>query len=158
MCITTTFHSHLNHYLNFECVEIDPDAIRYASVLNSAHLDRITFVQKNALRYRPSGKHDLIWAAGIFDYFNDRIFVSLLRRLLPALEAGGELVLGNFAEGNPGRPYMELFDWMLYHRSPADLTRLAMECGVPQDRIRIGSEPESINLFLHISNEPARTG
>ena len=94
----------------------------------------------------------MVWAAGIFDYFTDRVFVTLLSRLVPAIDSGGELVLGNFAATNPGRAYMELFDWVLHHRSPDDLIGLAMECGVPRERITIGSEPEGVNLFLHIAS------
>ncbi len=137
--------------VNFECVEVDPQAIRFAEQLNRPFRDRVTFVEKNALRYRATAKHDVIWAAGIFDYFNDKVFVSLLQRLLPALDDGGEIVIGNFSDRNPSRPYMELVcGWELHHRSAADLIRLAEQCGVASNRITIGREPEGVNLFLHV--------
>jgi len=137
--------------ISFECLEIDPKAIQYASCLNHRFRDRITFHQKNVLRYRPTAQYDLIWAAGLFDYFTDKVFASLVRRLLPALAPNGELVIGNFSDLNPSRPYMEIFDWLLNHRSPLDLRRIAEQCGVPHDRVTIGSEPAGVNLFLHIS-------
>ncbi len=137
--------------VRFECVELDPLAISYAARLNHDYLDRVTFVQKNALRYRPDSEYDLIWAAGIFDYFNDRIFQNLLQRLLPAVRKGGELVVGNFADTNPSRPYMELFDWVLHHRSAGELRGLAEQCGAAPERIRVGCEPSGVNLFLHVA-------
>ncbi len=137
----------------FDCVEIDANAIEFASRLNHQFLDRITFTQTNALRYRPNGQYDLIWAAGIFDYFNDKVFVSLFRRLLPAIAPHGELVVGNFSDDNTSRAYMELVgNWMLNHRTPSDLTALAEQCGVQRDRITIGSESEGVNLFLHVTH------
>ncbi len=137
--------------ISFECVEVDANAIRFAAALNHRFLDRITFVEKNALRYRPDGQFDLVWAAGIFDYFNDKVFVSLLARLIGAVAPGGELVIGNFSDRNPSRPYMEVLNgWRLFHRSADHLRALARECGAPEERVTIGSEPEGVNLFLHI--------
>jgi hypothetical protein len=145
--------AHPNAPVTFECVEIDLNAIDYASRLNERFLDRIAFVQKNAMRYRPSGEYDLIWAAGIFDYFDDRTFISLFERLVPALAEGGELVVGNFSDRNPSRAYMELLGgWSLHHRTDNHLMRLARECGVAPNRISAGTEPEHVNLFLHVSS------
>jgi len=134
-----------------ECIEIDRNAIDYASHLNERFLDRITFVRKNALRYRPSNKYDLIWAAGIVDYFDDRVFMSLLKRLMPAVADGGEIVIGNFSDNNPSRAYMELLGgWHLHHRTGDHLRRLARDCGIAPDQISVGTEPERVNLFLHV--------
>ena len=137
--------------LHIDCVELDGKAIDYARRLNARHLDRIAFHQQNALKFRPVGLYDLVWAAGIFDYFSDRVFVSLAQRLLRALASGAELVIGNFSESNPSRPYMELVgEWKLHHRSRANLKALALRAGASADRVRISSEPEGVNLFLHV--------
>lgn len=137
--------------VTLECIEIDPEAISYATRLNRDHLDRIEFVQRNAMRYQPTRTFDLVWSAGLFDYFNDRLFVSMVRRLAPAIAPGGELVIGNFADSNPSQPYMELLDWVLYHRSAEHLIDLAVDAGVATNRIRVGQEPSGVNLFLHIA-------
>jgi SAM-dependent methyltransferase len=137
--------------LSFDCVEIDAKAIEYAQRLNKPHANRVRFFRKNALRYRPTTTYELIWSAGLFDYFDDRIFMSLLSRLLGAVKPGGELVIGNFAEGNPSQGYMELVgDWRLQHRSAEALLELAIRSGVDKDSVRIGWEPLGVNLFLHI--------
>ena len=63
-------NKNLDSNLIFDCIDIDAKAIEYAKNLNHNFLDRITFIHKNCLRYRPSGLYDLIWSAGLFDYFD----------------------------------------------------------------------------------------
>ena len=134
----------------FDCLDIDPNAIRYATELNQAFLDRINFIRTNALRFTPSRKYPLIWAAGIFDYFDDDTFKTLLTRLYAYVSPGGQLVVGNFNDINPSRPYMEFgAAWFLHHRSAAQLMDLAQQAGISRGRLRIGCERLGVNLFLH---------
>lgn len=135
----------------FDCVEIDPNAVRYATELNHRFLDRIQFFRKNCLKFEPTQQYELIWAAGIFDYFDDTTFLQMVQRLLVAVAPGGELVIGNFADTSPSRPSMEFgLEWILHHRSADQLVVLAMQCGVPRERIAIGCEELGVNLFLHV--------
>jgi len=144
---------YLNGYQNsrafFECVDQETKAIAYAKNVCRGFLDRIEFYQANALRYRPVRPPHLIWSAGLFDYLNDRIAISLLRRMWRWLPSGGELVVGNFSLANSSRGWMELGDWILQHRSESDLTTLARQAGIPESAIRVDCEPEKVNLFLH---------
>jgi len=151
-CMFEWLLDHPGAEVSFCCIEIDPEAIAYASRLNERFLDRITFTQMNILRFRPAEQFDVVWAADIFDYFTDSVFQSLLLRLIPAVAAQGELIVGNFSDRNPSRPYMELLgDWRLYHRAAESLISLARSCGVAANAIRVGTEPEGVNLFLHIT-------
>ncbi len=137
--------------IDFDCVEYDQLAIKYATALCFEHLDRVNFLQKNAFRFTTKKRYPLIWSAGLFDYFDDRQFQFLTSRLLNFLEPGGELVIGNFSDDNPDRAYMELLmEWELNHRSAEHLTKLAMGCGVDESKIFVGKEPTGVNLFLHI--------
>lgn len=141
-----------NSNMIFDCIDIDAKAIAYAKALNQDFLDRITFIHKNCLRYRPTGQYDLIWSAGVFDYFDDKVFKKMLERLLPSVAKGGQIVVGNFSDNNPSRPYMEFIgEWYLHHRSPQHLIRLAEECGVNRKHIFIGCEALGVNLFMHIT-------
>ncbi len=133
------------------CVEQDQNAIQHGKMLCDEYLDRLRFYNRNALRYRSEIKFDLIWSAGLFDYFDDEVFVYMLRRLGTMLKQSGEIVIGNFSTTNPSRPYMELFDWVLHHRSPQTLRNLAREAGFSKECIRVGREPLAVNLFLHLS-------
>lgn len=146
--------AHPDARVNFECLDIDPRAIAHARELNREFADRVTFRQQNALRFRPSKTYDLVWAAGLFDYFSDRLFQMLVRRLIGAVAPGGELVIGNFSTANPSRAYMEFGEWHLQHRTAEALQELALGCGVTPDAVRVGSEPEGVNLFLHLTQLP----
>jgi SAM-dependent methyltransferase len=150
-CMHEWLCSHPNHRLSFHCVELDPKAIEFAVNLNGAFIDRVTFTQANALRWHPSSQFDLVWSAGLFDYFSDSLFIAALKRLTRAAAPGGEVIVGNFGVANPSRPYMELFgEWFLHHRSPEQLLRLASSAGFGNASCRIESEATGINLFLRI--------
>ena len=140
-----------NGALCFDCIDNDPDAISYARELCAPYSDRIDFHNANALRFNTDRNYQLIWSAGLFDYLGDKVFRFLLRNLLGMLREDGELVVGNFAPNNPTKNYMELIgDWHLYYRDASDLKRLAKNCGVAAEDLRIGREPENVNLFLHV--------
>ena len=131
------------------CVEQDPRAIEYAAVLCREHLTKVSFREGNAFKYSVDERYDLVWSAGLFDYLSDRLFVRLAARLAGMVKPGGELVIGNFNESNPSRPYMELFDWVLNHRSPETLGDLAVKCGFVAEQIEVRAEPAGVTLFLH---------
>jgi extracellular factor (EF) 3-hydroxypalmitic acid methyl ester biosynthesis protein len=153
-CIYEWLEANPTADVRIDCVEIDRKAIDYARRLNHKHAARTEFIQRNALRYDPKGTYDLIWSAGLFDYFEDEIFCRPLKRLLLGLACNGELVIGNFANTDRGRAFEAIFcDWNLKHRSKDQLRQLAMSCGIESSRIEIGQEEEGVNLFLHISGE-----
>ena len=138
--------------LNTLCIEADKTAIEYATNLNKANAGQIKFVHQNIFRYQAEEKFDIVWSAGLFDYFDDAIFVKLLRKFISWTAAGGEVIIGNFSNKNPSRAYMELVgDWFLQHRSAEKLRTLAIAAGATDNNITIGEEAEGVNLFLHIT-------
>ena len=142
---------HEDPAINFTCIDIDPDAIAFAKRLCAPWKDKIAFVQGNALRLRLPDEFDLVWSAGLFDYFDDRGFVLLLKRLLTfADKHHSQIVIGNFTEPNPSISYQAFGDWLLTHRRQDLLKELASRCRIASDQIEIDSEPEGVNLFLRI--------
>jgi len=135
---------------HIDCIEQDGRAIHYAQHLINND-ERVQFLQQNILTYRSTQQYQLVWSAGLFDYFTDAVFVRVLRKLLTWVEPGGELVIGNFAEGNVNRAFMEVgMNWFLQHRSPLQLIGLAREAGAIDWAARVKKEPAGINLFLHL--------
>lgn len=133
------------------CVEADQHAINYARELNEAHAAQVEFVHQNIFRYNTTAQHDIVWSAGLFDYFDDDIFIKLLRRFMAWTKPGGEVIIGNFSDQNPTQNFMELIgEWYLHHRSAAALTDMALQAGAERSAIRVGSEAEGVNLFLHV--------
>jgi SAM-dependent methyltransferase len=153
LCIFEWLTNNPNADVSFECVEIDLKAIEYAAQLNHTFCERVSFIHKNALRFRPTRQYDLIWSAGLFDYFEDRLFRIALRRLLPAIAPDGELVIGNFSDPNPSRAWMAFSEWFLHLRTRDQLLALAEECDVILSRLSVKQEPTGVNLFLHITSD-----
>ena len=141
--------------LSTTCVEMDKNAMEYAQKLNEEHLKYIHFEQNNVFRFQTEKKFDLIWSAGLFDYFNDRAFILTLKNFKNWLKPKGEIIIGNFNdEHNPSRDYMEIFgEWYLYHRTEEQLLELARKGGFTDNQISVGKEVENVNLFLHIKIE-----
>lgn len=144
------FESNPGASVHIDCIEQDQNAVNHASKLCCDYLHKITFHVKNALRFQAKKKYHLIWSAGLFDYFDDKVFVFMLKKLGSMVADGGEVVIGNFSTVNPSRAYMELFEWHLHHRSPNSLRALAIEAGFDASQIRIEKESTGVNLFLHI--------
>ena len=131
---------------------MDQRAIDYAQGVLGESAKKIKFVNKNILRFNPTQQFDLVWSAGLFDYFDDKVFLHLLKRARQWVSQDGSLVIGNFNEDhNPSRTYMELFgDWYLNHRTVEQLTDLALQAGGEAENISVGREEENVNLFLHV--------
>ena len=137
--------------LYFDLVDFDQRAIEHAEAKNWKYMDYITFHNKNVLRFSPEGCYDLIWSAGLFDYFQDKLFIRLLRRFSNSISDQGEMIIGNFNTSNPSRKVMEVLgDWYLYHRTEEQLKNFAIEAGINPENIEIFSEPLGINLFLKV--------
>ncbi len=133
------------------CVDLDDRAIAHAQKLCCKYEAQIQFIHKNIMRFNTTDRYDVIWSAGLFDYFDDKAFVMILKRFLSWLKPGGEIILGNFSENNPSRAYMEIFgEWFLIHRSSEQLIELAMEAGAIKSNITVDYEPLGINLFLKV--------
>jgi len=137
--------------VHFDCLDMDSKAIDYGSAVCDNYIDSITFINKNAFRYKPDHQYDLIWSAGLFDYFNDKLFVRLLNRTYKLLSVDGMMAVGNFSDTNTAQGAMELLgQWYLHHRSKEHLVELAIKAGVPADKIEVHSEKTGVNLFLHL--------
>jgi len=137
--------------LRFDLLDLDNRAIQYAKNKTKSFQDKLRFYNKNVIRFTPEANYDLIWSAGLFDYFKDKHFVFLLKKYYQHLNEGGEMIIGNFSVENPSRKIMEILgDWFLYHRSMEQLVKFASQAGVPTDKIEVISEPLGINLFLRV--------
>lgn len=136
--------------IHFDCVDMDSNAISYSMELCKDYKNNINFHCKNIFRYKSNSLYNLVWAAGIFDYLEDKMFIFLLKRLYLLVAPGGQLIIGNFSQYNPSRDYMEAGDWYLFHRNEEQLISLARESGIKKGNIRVTQEPERVNLFMHI--------
>lgn len=145
------FEQNPNNTLIFEMLDMDKRAIAYAKNKNRKYLNKMTFHNANVIRFIPEKKFDLIWSAGLFDYFKGKHFVYLIKRYYEYLNENGEMIIGNFNIENPSRRSMEILcDWFLYHRSAEELKQFALQAGIEESKIDVIQEPLGINLFLKI--------
>ena len=140
-----------NSKLTFECVELDKRAIKYAKDLLGRFEKNVTFYNQNVFRFRSTKAYDVIWSAGLFDYFEDKTFKKILSKFLIS-SPKAKIVIGNFSNENPTTPYMEVIgEWYLHYRSPDGLRDIAIGAGANPNSVSIESEPEKVNLFLKIN-------
>jgi len=142
---------HPESNLSFDLIDLDENAIEYAREKNWEFRDRLTFTRINVLRFKTHKHYDMIWSAGLFDYFKEKHFIYLLNKYLAFLNENGEMVIGNFSGYNPTRVLMEAFsDWYLTYRSEYDLYKIAQEAGLKKDQVNVDKEPLGVNLFMRI--------
>jgi SAM-dependent methyltransferase len=151
----TDVNEFLNMYtendIRFDLVDFDQNAIDYSSHKNKKFEKLISYHKVNVLRFEPYMRYDLIWSAGLFDYFKDKHFVFLVKKYLNYLAEGGEFVIGNFSTENPSQILMEVVsEWYLNYRSREDLVRIAGEAGLLNGNVFVDAEALGVNLFLNI--------
>ncbi|MBI5008383.1 MAG: class I SAM-dependent methyltransferase [Bacteroidia bacterium] len=137
--------------ITFDLIDFDQNAIDFSREKNRKFNGSISYNRINVLRYKPFKAYDLIWSAGLFDYFKDKHFIFLIQKYVCYLAAEGEYIISNFSTDNPTRRLMEvLSDWYLNHRDKDDLLDIASRAGIDKSLVRVDTEPLGVNLFLRI--------
>lgn len=143
--------THPGTSISFDLVDFDQTAIDFSIAKNERFGEQITYYRINALRYNSYRLYDLIWSAGLFDYFKDKHFSFLIRKYYHCLAEDGEMAISNFSTRNPTKKLMEnLSDWFLNLRTESDLYRIASDAGVDKELVAVDKEPLGINLFLKV--------
>jgi len=137
--------------INIDLIDFDQSAIDFSMQKNKKFNGQITYNKINALRFNSYKQYDLIWSAGLFDYFKDKHFTFLIRKYNNCITEDGEMVISNFSTKNPTRMLMEvLSDWYLNLRTESDLFRIASDANINKELVSVEKEPLGINLFLKI--------
>jgi len=95
----------------------------------------------------PEDGFNLIYSAGLFDYFTDPVAVFTAQQLFKGLNKGGTLIIGNFSMKNPNQFAMGLImDWNLIYRSEEKMQELFGGIGT----YTLEQESQGINLFSNM--------
>ncbi len=141
--------------ISFNCIDQDEESLKHAQ-LQMKSIDRVVqsgfdfsfrnlAIKNIIVQGLPEKNYDLIYTAGLFDYFTEPVANAAAKKLFEALNSGGKLIIGNFSKNNPSVPFMELvLDWNLIYRSPEDLLRIFQDV---TPNINIEQESLGINLF-----------
>jgi hypothetical protein len=151
----TEFHG---RPLEFTCLDQDEESLKHAQrqllslerSMNSGfnfHFNNMAI--KNMIATGcPEQDYDLIYSAGLFDYFTEQVAQMAAKQMVAAVKPGGHVIIGNFSKTNPCVPFMELIlDWHLIYRSEEDLLRIFDGLG---SKIWVEKEPLGVNLFVVI--------
>ena len=144
--------------LEFTCLDQDEESLKHAQrqLLSADRSAKSGFTFrfnnmaiKNVIAMGcPEQDYDLIYSAGLFDYFTEHVAQLAAKQMLSAVKPGGHIIIGNFSKTNPCVPFMELIlDWHLIYRSEEDLLRIFDGIG---SKIWIEKEPLGVNLFVVI--------
>jgi SAM-dependent methyltransferase len=139
----------------FVAMDGDDQALAYARGVVGADA-RVQLWHENALHIArepqsaaPMAGADVVVSLGLFDYLPDRIAVRLLQALGSAMRVGGEIVVGNFADDNPSRLFMEWFgDWSLIHRTEREFLGLFEQAGFGRSEPRLEREAPGGNVLI----------
>lgn len=146
--------SNPENHISFDLIDFDQNAIDFSRKQNEKFNGLISYNRINVLRFKPYKVYDLIWSAGLFDYFRDKHFIFLIKKYISFMADGGDFIISNFSTENPTRRLMEvLSEWYLNHRSKEDLLRIAGEAGIGERYVSVDTEPLGVNLFLRIKRE-----
>lgn len=141
----------MNNNISFDLIDYDQAAIDFSMKKNEKFNGQVSYTRINALRFNSYKLYDLIWSAGLFDYFKDKHFTFLIRKYFNCLTEDGEMVISNFSTRNSTRRLMEVIsDWYLNHRTESDLFRIASDAKIDKEMVSVEKEPLGINLFLKI--------
>ena len=137
--------------ISFELIDFDQCAIDFSMKKNKMFKGQISYNRINVLRFNAFKLYDLIWSAGLFDYFKDKHFTFLIRKYFNCLAEDGEMVISNYSTKNPTKRLMEvLSDWYLYLRTESDLFRVSSDAFIDKELVSIDKGILGINLFLKI--------
>jgi SAM-dependent methyltransferase len=107
---------------------------------------------RRVARRQVAERYDLIYAAGLFDYFDAKTSAFVIRQILTLLSPGGRLIVANLSLiGHLHRVYMEYgHDWNLIYRSSEEMARLAE--GLPEGtRVEIRQIAAGLVTLLEVS-------
>lgn len=91
--------------------------------------------------------YDLVYCAGLFDYFPDNVCRNLVSLYYRWVKPGGRLVATNVTPTNPDRYTMEhLLEWYLIYRDESTMRSLAPRGTTPE----ITLDATGVNIFLSI--------
>lgn len=145
------------HLMDFNEETLDYTKQRVADAMaESGHKPTVKFIQKSIddllknIHLESEGflpSYDMIYCAGLFDYFPDNVCRNLLELYYKWVRPGGLLVATNVHPNNPEIGMMEhLLEWYLIYRDEAHLLSLAPK----GSEAEVFADDTGVNVFLTV--------
>jgi len=159
--------SDLADFTTFHLMDFNEDTLNHTqdkieqAIQESGRRPTFQFIQKSidellkeahrAETDMPSS-YEMIYCAGLFDYFSTRICRQLCKLFFRWVRPGGLVAVTNVHPNNPNRYQMEhLLEWHLVYRDEADMKKLVPEGA----KWSIEPDTTGVNLFLDLRKENA---
>ncbi len=148
------------HLMDFNDETLEYVKGRVKSAMDdSGRKPTVKFIQKSVddllknIHFEEEGflpSYDMIYCAGLFDYFPDNVCRNLLQLYHNWVRPGGLLVATNVHSNNPERYLMEhLLEWFLVYRDEEHLLSLGPK-GADSE---IYADETGVNVFLSVRKE-----
>jgi extracellular factor (EF) 3-hydroxypalmitic acid methyl ester biosynthesis protein len=99
-------------------------------------------------------KQDFIYSMALMDYLEDEVVVRIVNWAHEQLAPGGTLAVGNFATGNPDKPFMDyIVEWLLIHRTPDQMRQLFALSKFGKSEVRVDADPTGTQLFAYCTKQ-----
>ena len=144
---------------DYELLLLDQDvgALQQAKSKISSAVGRVTYIEQNILKFllrgeksEGVGNRHLVYAFGLFDYFDLSSARRLAKGLWTLVAPGGTLIVTNAHPANPTRLWMEWGgDWFLKYKDESQMSALSdgLE-GVASSQLSVDSQ--GVYQFLEI--------
>jgi hypothetical protein len=94
---------------------------------------------------------DIVYAAGLFDYLDDRAGAMLVTRMFASLTTGGFLLVPNLTPRNEEAGYMEaVMNWWMRYRNEVDMLALAARVDAAKARVSTFATSDDRVAWLRI--------
>ena len=152
----------LSNQTSFQLMDFNEETLAYtegrvnAAITESGNKPVIKFTHKSidellkdahqkSLQF--SDNFDMVYCAGLFDYFSDHICKRLVALFYSWIRPGGLVTVTNVHSRNPSRHHMEhLLEWYLVYRDENDMSGLAPK----GTKSQIACDETGVNVFLDI--------
>ncbi len=155
----------LSNHSVFHLMDFNQETIKYTeeriqnAVKESSHRPMVKFIHKSIDTMLKevyekvnsnSPTYEMVYCAGLFDYFTDQTCKQLLPLFMDWVRIGGLMTITNVHPHNPDRHQMEhLLEWHLYYRDEEDMLSLLP----PNTECNIITDPTKINVFVDYRRE-----
>lgn len=155
--------SSIVNFVAFDCYDHDNNAIQYAKNLLKG-FSSVNFINHNAVRFAlkkdittlVKTRYDFIYSTGLFDYFNKRLAVGLVRNLRNILKTDGNMAIATVRDkySNPSVHYMEwVGEWNLVYRDDNEFRDIFLEAGFRENELEIYYEQQGIIQYIIATNK-----
>lgn len=137
----------MSFYRNeYHAYDIDTRALGRAQLRD---IPNLTIHKMDCTKFKSDLKFDLIYSAGLFDYFTEEQSKPIIANLFNHLNEGGQLIIGNADINVTGQAIMdELLNWKLIYKSKKQLIGMA---GDISKNISIHTDPFGAFNYLTLT-------